>query len=72
MRTERISAYATTKRPALKMSIKPSFLNGFIIELQSIGSGIEMRYKSVVAFTTRLTLRRSCEMAGWQRSRQIC
>lgn len=71
IRTERRIAHATMKRPLLNINIKPIFLNGLSIELQSIGSGIEMRYRSVVTFITRLTMRRSGELAGWQTSRRV-
>lgn len=66
---ERIIAHAMTKRPLLKIIIKPIFFNGLSIDPQSIGSGIEMRYRSVVTFITRLMMITNCETAGWQKSR---
>lgn len=71
IKMERSSAHATMKRPLLKINIKPTFLTGLSIELHSIGSGIEIRYRSVVTFNTKLTMRRSGETAGWQTSGRI-
>ena len=53
MRTQRSVAQATTKMPPPKRNMNPIFVHFFSWEPQSMGRGIDMRYKSVETFMAR-------------------
>ena len=43
----------TTKIPPLKSKINPIFFSGFKVVFQSMGTGMEMRYKSVATLKAK-------------------
>lgn len=51
--TQRKVAQATTNKPLLKRMIKPSFFIGRKVDCQSIGMGMEIKYKSVATLKER-------------------
>jgi len=55
MTTQRTTAHMMTSRPPLKTIIKPTFFRGFSVELHSMGSGMDRRYRSVRTLQPRLT-----------------
>lgn len=61
-------AQMTTKSPLLKSTIRPAFLAGFRVECQSIGTGIDIRYKSVATLHDRKVQMTWFETAGWHTS----
>lgn len=64
MRAQRRIAHATTNRPPLKRMIKPIFFTGFKLDCQSMGTGMEIRYRSVMTFMERYTQMTSFDTAG--------
>lgn len=61
-------AQAITMMPPLKSTIKPIFFRGLIVAPQSIGSGIESRYRSVATLQDKNSQIIRLDIAGWQSS----
>jgi hypothetical protein len=53
IRTHRKVAQAMTRNPPPNRIIKPTFLTGLRLDIQSMGSGIERRYKSVMTLKAK-------------------
>lgn len=66
IKTHRRIPAAVTKMPPEKRKISPSFLGIGSRADQSIGTGIDSRYKSVAALSTTVTKMSMFEIAGWQ------
>jgi hypothetical protein len=64
MRTHRRVAQAMTRTPPPNKTIKPAFLRGLRVAAQSIGSGIDNKYKSVITLNARYTQTTCAETAG--------
>lgn len=64
IKTHRRMPAAVTKTPPEKSVINPIFLGMGSRADQSIGTGIDSRYKSVAAFSTTVTKMSILEIAG--------
>jgi hypothetical protein len=53
MRTHRKVAQAMTRNPPPNRIIKPTFLAGLRLDIQSMGSGIDSRYRSVMTLNAK-------------------
>jgi hypothetical protein len=68
IRTQRRVAQMITKIPPLNRKINPAFFAGFRLECQSMGTGIDIKYKSVATLQDRKVQMTWLDTAGWHTS----
>jgi hypothetical protein len=64
MRTHLKVAQAMTRNPPPNRIIRPTFLAGLRLDIQSMGSGIDSRYRSVMTLNAKYTQTTCPETAG--------